>query len=263
VLECARKILGRSHSGVPIAAGANTDYIFTTSSAPPAHLIDAFAFALNPQVHAFDDASLVETLEAQTAIVRDAAGRSGKPVVVSPVTFRPRWNPYATGAAQQIQPDPRQGSLFAAAWTIGSLRALAIGGAASVTYFETIGPCGLMDGEGVFPVFLALRDALEFGGDVLEWRSSDPSRAQVLVLESNGHLRVIAIHLTAEPVTVRIRWPHRRASIRTLDETNALEAMRMAHTETAEEIAVHDGTLEIVLAPFALMTIDQIAEERQ
>ena len=56
----------------------------------------------------------------------------GRPVIVSPVTFKQRFNAVATGEQPELVPgelppqvDPRQMSLFGAGWTLGSLHRLA------------------------------------------------------------------------------------------------------------------------------------------
>lgn len=114
---------------------------------------DFVFWSVNPQVHAYDQHSIMETLEAQAATVHSARAFAGsRPLVVTPVTLKQRFNPVATGAASTAPPgelpsqvDPRQLSQFAAAWTLGSIAALASAGVASVTYFETTGWRGLME----------------------------------------------------------------------------------------------------------------------
>jgi hypothetical protein len=104
-------------------------------------------FAITAEVHAFDNASVVETLEAQAAAAHSARQLAGaRPVIVSPVTFKMRHNPYATGAVPPTPPgqlptqvDLRQMSLLGAGWTMGSLKYLAESGVSSVTYYETTG----------------------------------------------------------------------------------------------------------------------------
>jgi hypothetical protein len=114
---------------------------------------DAVFWSINPQVHACDDLSVMETLEAQAATgltARRIAGR--RALVVSPLTLRQRFNPVATGVATPVAPgelpapvDPRQREDFAAAWTVGSIAALASVRVASATCFETTGWRGLME----------------------------------------------------------------------------------------------------------------------
>lgn len=90
-------------------------------------------YSVNPQVHAFENIDLVETLLTQAVTVESAhAFSGGLPVMVSPVTLKMRSNPNATGPAQDALPgtlppsvDSRQMALFGAAWTVGSIRSLA------------------------------------------------------------------------------------------------------------------------------------------
>jgi hypothetical protein len=75
-------------------------------------------------------------------------------VAVTPVTLKRRYNPDATGEQPATPPgelpwnvDARQPSLFAAAWTLGSLAYLAGSGAARLTYYETTGMRGVLLGD--------------------------------------------------------------------------------------------------------------------
>ncbi len=96
----------------------------------PVRDLDVVTFTINPQVHAFDNLSIMECISAQTDVVRSARAMIGdRPLVVGPITLRQQWNPNATSAPPEPGPDvlpasvdPRQLSLFAAAWTVGSLK---------------------------------------------------------------------------------------------------------------------------------------------
>jgi len=142
--------------------GAGSDAYFTelNRERTPSEHLDLLSYSINPQVHAFDNASLTETLEAQRYTVESAATFSGgRPVWVSPVTLQPRFNPNATGSEPPVPPgelppqvDPRQLSLYGAAWTLGSLKYLSEVGVKGVTYYETIGWRGLLQGERPPPV---------------------------------------------------------------------------------------------------------------
>ena len=195
VIEPARTHLA-GYGGAALVSGTDADFIFLARSLPPLELVDALTFAITPQVHAFDNTSIVETLATQGAAVHSATRiGGGKPVYVSPVTLKMRHNPYATGAIPPTPPgelppqvDPRQMSLFAACWATGSVRNLAQSGAAGITYFETTGWRGVMETDrgspvpdkfrsipgAVFPVYHVLADIGEFaGGEVLAGRPSD------------------------------------------------------------------------------------------
>ena len=158
-VSLAREVLSSARPGVPVAAGAKA-YFTELNRGPRPTFADQVVFSVNPQIHAFDDGSLVETLRMQKLTVENAARLSGgKPIVVSPVTLRPRFNAVATGPVPPPAPgelpdqvDPRQMSLFGAAWTLGSLANLATSGAASLTYYETSGWRGVVETPDGSPV---------------------------------------------------------------------------------------------------------------
>ncbi len=120
-------------------------------------------FALNPQVHAFDDATLVENVGSLRALADTLRGfAGGAALAISPVTLRARVDPRPRSSRDPSGPpftdDPRQAAPFAAAWTLAFLAAAAEAGFASLTFFELLGPRGVMDEEKAFPVLHALAD---------------------------------------------------------------------------------------------------------
>ena len=149
-------------------------------------MLDLVCYSINPQVHAFDNASLAETLAAQAVTVASARQFAGAlPLAITPITLRPRFNPNATAPEPAPAPgelprqvDVRQMSLFGAGWTAGSLKYLCASGAASLTYYETSGWRGVMElasgaplperfrslPGGVFPLYHVLADIGEFAG---------------------------------------------------------------------------------------------------
>lgn len=157
--------------GAPIGAGSNAYFTEINRERPPLEVLDLVGYSLNPQVHAFDDASLVETLAAQALTVDSARQFCGElPLCVTPVTLRPRFNPNATGPEPAPGPgelpapvDVRQMSLFGAGWTALSLKYLGLSGLASATYYETSGWRGVMEragGSAVPEVFQSLAGAV-------------------------------------------------------------------------------------------------------
>ncbi len=278
-LQTARQALGGS--GTPIGTGTNGYFTQLNRSRPPADSPDWVTYSLNPQVHAFDNASLVETLPTQAVTVASARAFSGAAkIAVSPVTLKMRWNLDATEARTEVKTDVlpvnvdvRQMSLFGAGWTLGSLKALA--SADSVTYFETTGWSGVMEREsgsplpqqfpstagGVYPMYHVFADVGEFaGGDVLNCVSSDPLRFEGLALRKAGALRVLLANLTHEPQRVTIRGISRRFVQKTLDETSATQAVTAPEAFRAtpgSEVAVDEAGLQINLLPYALVRLDQ------
>lgn len=250
---------------VPFVLGTSSDFPFISRFPPPASACDAFTFAINPQVHAFDNASLMETLAAQ-AIVMQSARRlaDGLPVVVSPVTLRPRFNPYATAPLPWSPPpaDPRQKTLFGAAWTLGSLKYLAESGAAAITYFETVGEGGVLDGESVFPLYHVLADGNAFrGSDVIPIGSSSPLTAIGVALQSDLHWRLLLANLTPKEQRITLNGlPETLRSVRlkSLDASSAISALHGPETYRTEieTRTIQAGTLSLTLVPHATLCLD-------
>jgi len=281
-VSIAREHLGRYGEAALIVSGAPAYFTELNRSRPEPPFADAVCYSLNPQVHAFDNSSMVETLEAQTATVESARQFAGDlPVVVSPVTLKPRFNPNATGPESEplegelpSQVDVRQMSLFGAAWTAGSLKYLGQSAVDSVTYFETTGWRGVMEtGQGsqtpdafrslpgcVFPMYHVFADVGEFsGGLVVPAISSDPLVSDGLALIKNGRTRVLLSNMTAEPQEVTVENLDENVRLRYLDETNAEEAMLAPETFRGREgelMRTRHGALQISLLPYSMARID-------
>lgn len=285
VVALARKRLIHYNPESRFGAGTNTDFIFMQRTPPPVELLDVISFAVNPQVHAFDNASLVETLEAQAALVATARRRAvSLPVIVSPVTLKPRFNPYATGPLPgsppgQLPPqvDVRQMSLFGAGWTAGSLKRLAESGVVQATYYETTGWRGVMETESgsslpgvfrslpgcVFPIYHVFADLGEYaGGQVIPTLSSDSLRVDGLALKSNGRTRLILANYTPDRQHILLKGVARQARVKSLDENSAAGALctpEAFRSRPGQPVQAPHGSLELDLLTFAVVTID--AEE--
>ncbi len=224
-------------AGVRAPIGSGTDAFFAelNRGRPPVTDLDFLTFSINPQVHAFDDASLVETLPAQAAAVESArAFAGGRGVAVSPVTFRMRFNPNATGPEPQPKPgeppasaDPRQRTLFGAGWTAASAASLAAAGTASVAYYQCSGLLGLMETGGgtVFPMYHVFADLADFRGGTLEpLDSEDPLRVSGYVLRRDGRSAVFLVNHTGETTEAILEGPTGRFRVRSLDGGTLPEA---------------------------------------
>lgn len=161
-----RAVVPRLRAAWPnVLIGGGTDANFAEFNRDPFDyaLVDFVTFPANPQVHAFDDLTLMENIEGQPHTVQTARYRSGnKPVHVSPITLLPRQITLDDAAQERKTPpaDARQATPFAADWTSQSLRALTDAGAAHLTYYETHGPAGLLTGDTLYPVYTALHERL-------------------------------------------------------------------------------------------------------
>ncbi len=242
-LETVRECLGDLE--VPIGVGTAADLYLLNLQRPPAGA-DYVSWSMNPQVHARDTRSLLETPLAAAAQVASVGTYFPEiPLVVSPITLRPRFNPVATGPDSDTVPgglppqvDPRQLSLVGAAWTVAMLAALAPSGVESLTFFETTGWLGVMEtaagspmpeefpsfAGGVFPVWHVFA-ALQGFRSVSAVPVGDPrSVAAFAVTDRTGRKRLVLANLTPIPVTVS--FGTMAGTARLLDGSVVAEAMR-------------------------------------
>ena len=241
-------------------------------------------YSINPQVHASDDLSLMETLEVQSSTVESAWKLFGKPVVVSPVTLKPRFNPNASGKEKPpgrgelpSKVDLRQSSLFTAAWTVGSFaNLLTHPHMHSVTYFETIGSQGIMEHAsgsqypsvfksipgGVFPVYHVFRDLVGFS-KVAMVDVEEAGALACLLLSQDEQQRVLMANLTPETKEIDIQLECLCVSVRTMEPDNVQQAMAEpdAFQASAEEFVIPNGVFNMFLPPYAVVTIDLLTTE--
>jgi hypothetical protein len=267
LVRLARERLQDAARGARFAGG--TDQFFTELNRDWSQVgeVDAIVYSLNPQVHACDSTSVMENLAGQVATVASTRHFSGgKPVFVSPVTFIGRSGPFPGGPPQPGSSDPtvepRQAALFGAAWTVGSVKALAEIGAASVTYFETTGPKGIIESDAgsVFPLYHVFADVAEWkDGELVVARSNDEETVTALALQTDDGMHLLVANLSARPQSVEVgQLNAKEARIRRLDEETAPLAIvdpqqfRGSH----ESRAVSDGRLAIELSPYAVVHVD-------
>jgi hypothetical protein len=119
---------------------------------PPVHQLDFISHGLCPIVHASDDLSVIETLEAIPAITRSARAIAGdKAYRIGPCTIAMRHNPYGQRTIPNpdhericmADDDPRHRARFGAAYMIGLATALAPANISVWTPAEACGQRGL------------------------------------------------------------------------------------------------------------------------
>lgn len=242
-LEQARTVLRDYDAAATFGAGTNQYFAELNRQLLSAPLsgprspypADVLCYSINPQVHAFDEATLLEALSAQADTVFTARHVMHEtPVAVSPITLKPRFN--QNGSAEKATDndwpdnvDARQASLFAACWTLGSLKYLAESGAASATYYETTGWRGVIEGNGetpglvasgtpyaVYHLFAALSDWAD--AEVLPVTSTDPLRIIGLALCKDYRWSLWLVNFSEAPQTITMKLPF------TPDQAMALQA---------------------------------------
>jgi D-apionolactonase len=282
LVQRARQILGPIDERIPLVAGTLANFLELNRADLPWDQLDGLCFTAHPQEHAFDNSSLIENLEGLASAIESArALGAGLPVEVGPITLRKRVNPYATGPAAEpergvlpARVDPRQMSLFGAAWTLGAIKHLAEQRAARATFYETTGWRGVMEAAcgpplpeqfrsfpgQVFPMFHVFADVNEFrGGEVLLSRSTHPLTVDGIVLRRGPARRLLLANFTPKDLEIRIDGLGRQTRIRRLDATNATqdaEAARRFRADPGPNHATVGRGYPLAIGPYALARLD-------
>lgn len=229
VTSTSRIAAVRAELGSDAVIGGGTDLYFTELNREPPETsgLDVVNFSLNPQVHSFDDRTLIQNTATQRVIAANARRLAGDAAItISPITLRPRFNPNATDPASDVSNTPlpssvdaRQLTWFAAAWTTMSLASLASAGTIDcVTYFETTGWRGVMEASSgsedpahfpseagqPYPVFDVL-EAIRGRKHVHPATSSQPETVGALVACDGPDTRLLLANLdsVAHEVTLQ------------------------------------------------------------
>jgi len=223
-ISTARKVLG----GAVLISGG-TDLYFTEinrgDSVVPG--IDQINFSLNPQVHSFDDRTVIQNLATQDVIARNASRIArGLKIGVGPISLRPRFNPNATAPETDVSNtalpssvDIRQMTWFAQAWTAISIKYLAQSGSVnSATYFETVGWRGVKErSQGSedsinfpskpaehFPLW-NLFSSLKGFAKCLPSNSNKPELVDALVIRNSHTTRLILVNFSNQAQRVHFQ----------------------------------------------------------
>ena len=232
----------RAFPAARIGGGMLSYFTELNRKRPPVEALDFVSFTTSPLVHAGDDRTVMESLEALPWIVRSLRGFIGEtPYAVGPSGIVMRDNPY--GAAPAENPnnrrqamnrvDPRQRGLLGAAWALGYFAHFAQGGAKAVALGGLVGPAGAVHAPmaweqpwydvhgGLFPVFHVLRGLA---------RLRDSGRREVAV-SAPGTVQAVATgdavwlaNLTGEAVRISLDPRPKDAGIAVLDAARFVEA---------------------------------------
>jgi len=221
-LRLARQHLSGHATDALIGVGEKNHFTDLNRNRPSDPNVQVASYGLNPQCHAHDDLTMIETLEIQGDTVRSARQfLGGRRLWISPITLKYQVvdQPPLPGELPS-NVDARQSSLFAAGWTLGSIKYLSEAGVDGLTYYETVGWQGTMapgrdlplpaafrsQPDEVFAVYHVLRDVGEFvGGQVREVRSSDAMSVVGLALVKEGRTRLLVANLTSRPQKLIVR----------------------------------------------------------
>ena len=273
-------------AGVPVISGTNIYFNELNRHRIPPGPADGIAWSVNPQIHAFDDLSLMENLQAQPDTVATARFFApGSRCYVTPVTLRPRFNAVAVtdqefpAGGLPWQVDVRQPSLFGAAWTLGSIAALAAAGADGLTYYDTQGPAGVVESpdgspspaeffsrpDAAYPLAVVLADACGLAGrPVLALRGLDPALIAGIAVTGAGvggrGMTVLLANLTSATREVRFEPPGPAAVVRArvLDEHSFAAAASdfTGFLDCRADLPASEGAVTVTLHPYATARLD-------
>lgn len=159
----------RAFPGVTLGGGTASFFPELNRKRPPADAWDFVSHGLCPIVHAADDLSVMETLEAVPHILASALAIIGdRDYRLGPSTIAMRQNPYGSRTIPNpnrdrvcmADDDPRQDGAFAAAWTLGLAACIAPAGVTVWTPAALYGPRGLIRDDGSLRPVAAVVQAL-------------------------------------------------------------------------------------------------------
>ncbi|HZP93661.1 MAG TPA: hypothetical protein VFB20_12380 [Burkholderiales bacterium] len=214
--------------GIKLGGGMFSFFTELNRKRPPAQMLDFVMNTTCPIVHAADDRSVMETLEALPYQVQTARSFLGKtPHRVGPSAIGCRDNPH--GATFTPNPDnvrvclakmdPRMRGLFGAAWMLGYVATFARTGIEALTLGAPTGPLGFiyrkteyrqpyydeLSGPAVYPAFHVVSGITRGAGQKLvSATSSDSAKVECLAYRAKGGTTLWLANLTAEEQKVAV-----------------------------------------------------------
>ena len=232
----------------------------------PADQLDFVTHCTCPIVHASDDLSVMQSLEALPFITRSAQAIFGdKPYRIGPSTIAMRQNPY--GSATKDNPDlvriamanrdPRHNALFAAAWAVGYASRTAPAGLEQLVLSSFAGSFGLfaeagepVEQGGKRPLFHIVKTLAGFAGlpSVAVATGDEARLAAVAARKPDGSVAALLANLTPRPLDMDLAGLAGQG-----DEIAVLDDASIGSAEGWRTVHLDRGGLE--LSPYAVVKI--------
>jgi D-apionolactonase len=249
-LEKIYRAARKAFPNAKIGGGMFSFFTELNRKRPPAELLDFVSHTTCPIVHAADDTSVMETLEALPYVVQSTRAIIGKSKAynVGPSTIPARLNPYGAGLAENPDngrvclagSDPRHRGLFGAAWTLGYVAALAYSGVDQVSVAAATGPAGILNRpskqphpyyeslkSSVYPLFHVISSLAEAGGGkLLSVKLAGGGIAALAYRSSKGLTTLWLANLTGDKRKLKLQGFAGAARLHLLDETTFENATR-------------------------------------
>ena len=254
--------------GIRLGGGMFSFFTELNRKRPPAELLDFITNTTSPIVHAADDRSVMETLEALPWQIKTAhIFSNGTPHRVGPSGIGARDNPH--GATYSENPDngriclakmdPRQRGLFSAAWTLAYVAELVHAGVDRISMAAPTGPLGVIyrtaDYEqpyydslpaasrekAVYPAFHVLSSLnCASGSKILPVTARAADKAAAFGWENAQGRWLLVANLTSDKQTISLSGIGAKATIGVLDAASFAEA-----TSTPAAFRMRSSKLDI------------------
>lgn len=270
--EAARK----AFPGIKLGGGMFSFFTELNRKRPPAEMLDFVMNTTCPIVHAADDRSVMETLEALPYQVKTARAYLGKtPHRIGPSAIGCRDNPHGATFTPNpdnericlVKADPRSRALFGAAWLLGYIATFARTGIESMTVGAPTGPLGViyrrtnntqpyfdsLPGRAVFPAYHVVAGLMNSSGqNLVESTSSNDEKVRCFAHSGNSGTTLWIANLTAQNQNVRITGG-RGAMYGTVLDESSFEMATTRPIEFQKSWKVMSGKL--ILKPYAVAII--------
>ncbi|TDN62265.1 hypothetical protein [Paraburkholderia sp. BL10I2N1] len=251
--------------GLRIGGGMLSYFTELNRKRPPLELADWVTHATCPIVHAADDRSVMQTLEAIPHITRSCRSLVGEqPYSIGPVSIGMRQNPY--GSRVMPNPhreritmagfDPRQTALFGGAWLAGYAAALEGAQIDTLTLGALTGERGLAevsDGVTRYPMYAVARALAAMSGSnrlpVAVAAAERSAIACIAARDAQGRIRVVVANLTDRARTVRLTLHGADVSL----DAFASDEETVRQTDAMRGAASVELTRPVLLRPYAFV----------
>lgn len=253
---------------VKLAGGMFSYFTELNRKRPPLDVMDLVSFTTSALVHAGDDRSATESLEALPHIARSVRAIVGDtPYAVGPSAIGMRDNPYGVKAMDNPESirqamnrnDPRQQSLLGAAWSVGYFAHFAQGGACSIALGGITGPFGLFSTpqnwkqawfdqhSGLYPAYHVMRVLSSFAdANLCEVAIETPRNVQMIAIQRNGSIEALVANLTGTQQKIELAGFDSSLTSATLDEATFATASqspfflsKTGHKPTGQSITLN------------------------
>jgi hypothetical protein len=284
ITDFAGPLILRSLPNVKIVAGTNANFAQLNKARPDSPFMDYICYSIHPQEHAGDNLTLVENLQGQSYTVESAKKfPGGRDVWISPVNIQRRFNANAGYYEQDYdgdycppQVDSRLMSLLGAGWTVGSLKYLIENGVKGITFFETLGERGIMQGdkpsrwpedfpavEGMlFPVWFVFRFLLQNKSmEIIVSESSNPLGINSLVFTDGHSIKMLVANYTSIEQEVSFNFTAQKLMSKDLDqETFTIAAGDVNWLKNAAVSFIDHGD-SFRLKPYSICFLEEVPVE--